>query len=166
MSDTLIQDEHVVIMTFTVVDAETDEVLDETWSTERYAYIHGKGQMPPGFEEGVEGLTAGETFEFEVPPERAYGAHNSQLVQKVPAERLPEDLTPGMVVQMQVPGISAAPLVFHVERIGADGTAHLDGNHPFAGHALRFMGKIREVRAATEAELESGRVQRDRSEQT
>ena len=30
---------------------------------------------------------------------------------------------------------------------------HLDGNHPLAGQALRFSGKVVEVRAASDEEI-------------
>ena len=156
----------VVELTFVVLEVEegavVGDVLDDTWSSERYAYIHGQGHMPVGFEEGVSGLVEGDVFEFDVPCERAYGAHNNQMVQKIHASQLPPNLRPGMVVQMELPGQpeGVPPLVFHVKSVSRDGLVRLDGNHPFAGKTLRFMGKIRAVRLAQPEELQTGRIRR------
>lgn len=157
MSDVIAPDV-VVVMTFVVAEVD-GEVLDNAWAEEPYAYIHGRQQMPEGFERGVEGLRAGEVFEFDVSRELAYGEHNSQLVQKVAVDQLPPGLSPGMVVKMAIAGLEGAPLLFHVASI-RDGVARLDGNHPFAGKDLRFMGKIRQVRPATPRELATGRISR------
>ena len=40
----------------------------------------------------------------------------------------------------------------------ADGKAVLDGNHPWAGQYIRFVGKVVDVRQATDQELKMGRV--------
>lgn len=151
---------HVVIMTFVVVEVGGD-ILDNSWASEPYGYIHGLGQMPEGFEDGVEGLEAGSTFEFDVPMDRAYGPSNNQLIQKVSPDQLPAGLVPGMVVHMEVPGMEGLvpPLVFHVKSVKED-VIKLDGNHPMAGKDLRFMGRIREVRAASADEIKSGRIER------
>ena len=42
--------------------------------------------------------------------------------------------------------------VYHVKKIKGQ-EVHLDGNHPLAGQALRFSGKVLEVRAASEEEI-------------
>jgi len=94
--------------------------------------------------------------------EKAYGERNPKLVQKVERDQLPPNLKPGMVVQMEVPGLEgiAPPLIFHVADVG-ESIVKLDGNHPFAGKDLRFMGRIRRVRPATEEEMRTGRIARD-----
>ncbi len=154
--------DHVVMLTFVVVEVD-GEVLDDAWATEPYAYIHGKGQMPIGFEQGIDGLEEGDTFDFDVPSELAYGKHNNQMVQKIESSQLPPGLKPGMVIQMELPGhpTDAPPLIFHVKSISDEGIVRLDGNHPFAGKDLRFMGKVRGVRLALARELETGRIRRD-----
>lgn len=156
-----VQAESVVVLTFVVVDAQTEEILDDAWATQPYAFIHGRKQMPRGFEQGIAELKSQDVFEFDVPPELAYGDHNSQHVQKVEPGQLPPHVKPGMVVHMEVPGLEgiAPPLIFHVTKV-TEKLVHLDGNHPFAGKTLRFMGKIREVRPASAQELETGRINR------
>lgn len=151
----------VVSLTFVVMQVDGD-VLDEAWSTTPYTYLHGCDQMPVGFERGVEGLKVDAIFEFDVSSEQAYGKHNNQMVQKIAAEQLPPGLKPGMVVHMELPGHpeGVPPLVFHVKGINDEGMVRLDGNHPFAGKDLRFMGKIRAVRPALSEELSTGRIKR------
>jgi FKBP-type peptidyl-prolyl cis-trans isomerase SlyD len=138
----------LVEVTFVVVDDATDEVLDRERATTPHAFVVGRGQMPAGFEARLSGKAPGETFEFVVPEEEAFGAHNNQLVQKVKRSSLPEGIVVGMVIELEVDGVAAAPLLFHVASVGEE-VVKLDGNHPFAGRSLRFMGKVRDVRPAT-----------------
>ena len=150
----------VVALTFRVFEAgAAGEALDDTWAERAYGYIHGMGQMPAGFERALEGLVAGESFDFEVERDDAYGERNNQMVQKIEAERLPPGLKPGMIVQMELPEHppGAPPLLFHVKSVH-EGVVRLDGNHPFAGKSLRFVGQIRAVRLATAEELAAGRL--------
>ena len=158
MTDATIRDGCVVVMTFVVAEVG-GEVLDRHWASAPYAYIQGRGHMPQGFEQHVAGLSAPAAFEFEV--EQAYGPINSQMVQKVETSRLPEGLVPGATLHVALPGSeSLEPIPFRVKQMGDEITT-LDGNHPFAGKDLRFMGKIRAVRRATSEELRSGRVRVD-----
>lgn len=154
-----VHDGCVVRLTFVVVDAKTQEVLDREHAASALEYIHGSGQLVLGFEEGLLGLCAHDCFEFDVPCAKAYGVHNPQMVQKVERAKLSPDLRKGMVVRIEVPGMEglAPPLVFHVVKI-LDHVVHMDGNHPFAGRDLRFMGKVRSVRQATAQELRTGCV--------
>jgi FKBP-type peptidyl-prolyl cis-trans isomerase 2 len=44
----------------------------------------GKGQMIKGFDEGVIGMKVGETRKLTIPPEKAYGQSNPQMIQVIP----------------------------------------------------------------------------------
>ncbi|MEM1346937.1 MAG: FKBP-type peptidyl-prolyl cis-trans isomerase [Myxococcota bacterium] len=136
-----------VALTFVTLDASEGEheVLDRAHATTPLEFVFGGGHGVRGLECGIEGLTKGDTFDFVVEPHEAYGAHNNQLVQKVARATLPEDLREGMVLQLGISGLEGVmPLVFHVARV-RDDVVTLDGNHPWAGKRLRFMGKVREV---------------------
>ena len=124
-----------------VVESAHGEVLDAQWRDRGHEYVQGKGEMPAWFEQGVEGKVFGEAFEFSVERQDAYGERNTQMVQKVKAEHLPQGLKEGMVVQMEVAGGGGVPLIFHVVKI-KEGLVHLDGNHPMAGHDLVCRGKV------------------------
>jgi len=44
----------------------------------------GKGQMIKGFDEGVIGMKVGETRKLTIPPEKAYGPSNPEMIQAIP----------------------------------------------------------------------------------
>ncbi|MES1168518.1 MAG: FKBP-type peptidyl-prolyl cis-trans isomerase, partial [Oleiharenicola lentus] len=64
-------------------------ILDTSRGAEPLACIEGAGQIIPGLEEPLLQMGEGETRLVVVPPERAYGAREADLVQKVPRSRLP-----------------------------------------------------------------------------
>ena len=78
------------------------------------------------------------------------GEFDAGLVRTIPKSEFP----PGVKVggQLQGQGEGGQQQVFRVVKIkGAE--VHLDGNHPLAGQALRFHGKVTDVRAATAEEI-------------
>lgn len=53
--------------------AKKSEFYDEDREYEPLGFTIGKGQVIPGFEEGVKGMEVGEEKRIEIPPEEAYG---------------------------------------------------------------------------------------------
>ena len=111
--------------------------FDSSSGREPLAFELGSGQVIPGFEKAVEGMSVGDNKTVNIPAEEAYGPHNQQMVQDVPRSALPEDLTPeiGMGLQAQGPDGQVANLV--VTAVEEDSIT-VDGNHPLAGKALNF----------------------------
>jgi len=109
-----------------------------------------------GLENALAGLTAGDDFDVTVAPEEAYGEHQEGLIQTVPKEAFQgvEKVEEGMVFTAQTEN---GPLQVTVTEV-ADETVQVDGNHPLAGKALSFTGKVEEVREASAEELEHGHV--------
>jgi len=113
-------------------------------------FTEGAGQVIEGLEEQLRQMAAGEKRTVVVPPERAYGAHDAGLVQRVPRARLPVgELKVGD--QFQTGPDRAAPIVtvLAIE----DDEVLLDANHPMAGQTLRFEVEVVAVRPATPEEL-------------
>lgn len=97
----------------------------------------GAGEMIPGFDTAVDGMTIGETKNITVPPEEAYGDFNPQAFQVVPAEMFTEGFNPelGQVVQGTTgTGETFTARVHTLE----DNSVTLDFNHPMAGKNLNF----------------------------
>ncbi len=53
--------------------AKRSEFYDDSRDYKPLVFTVGKGEVIPGFEEGVEGMEVGEEKEVEIPPEKAYG---------------------------------------------------------------------------------------------
>jgi FKBP-type peptidyl-prolyl cis-trans isomerase SlyD len=129
-------------------------VLDTSRGGEPMPFLEGAGQIIEGLEEPLRAMTAGETRTVVVPPERAYGVREAELVQKVPKARLPvDDIKVGD--QFQTGPDRQAPVVTVVAIEGDE--VMLDANHPLAGQELHFEVELVAVRAATPAELQQVR---------
>jgi len=145
----------VAIIDYTLTDDDGEEI-DSSSDGEPLRYIHGVGDLIPGLEEELEGKRAGDSVKVRVPPEKGYGERDEALVQDVDRKHLPAEVELELGMQFQAQG-PAGLLVMTVVDIGDD-TVRLDANHPLAGVALNFAVTVRDVRPATEAELEHGHV--------
>lgn len=150
-----IADQCVVSIHYEVKD-EDGVVVDSSAGREPLVYLHGHRNIIPGLESALAGLAAGDDFDVTVAPEEAYGEHQEGLVQSVPKEAFQgvEKVEEGMVFTAQTEN---GPLQVTVTEV-ADETVQVDGNHPLAGKALSFTGKVEEVREASAEELEHGHV--------
>jgi peptidylprolyl isomerase len=97
----------------------------------------GSGQVIPGFDKAVEGMTVGDSKSVRIEADEAYGPRHEQLIQQVERSVLPDDLNPetGMALQSSSPDGQVTQ--FMVTEV-TDETITVDANHPLAGHALSF----------------------------
>jgi peptidylprolyl isomerase len=104
----------------------------------------GGGQVIPGFDSAVDGMTVGESKAVTIPPADAYGQRHEQLVQQVPRGTLPEDMEPtvGMQLQSQSPDGQIMNLVVVAVE---EESITLDANHPLSGQALTFSIELVEI---------------------
>jgi FKBP-type peptidyl-prolyl cis-trans isomerase 2 len=94
----------------------------------------GQGQLIPGFENGLIGMTVGEKKTIEIEPSDAYGEVNPQMVSEVPLTQVPE----GVKVGDQLQGQNQYGPVNVVVKEVTESTVILDMNHPLAGKKLIF----------------------------
>jgi FKBP-type peptidyl-prolyl cis-trans isomerase 2 len=94
----------------------------------------GQGQLIPGFENGLIGMSIGEKKTIEIQPEDAYGEVNPQLTQEVPLDKVPENVKVGDMLQGQN---QYGPVQVTVREVN-ESTVLLDMNHPLAGKKLIF----------------------------
>lgn len=115
------------------------------------SYVQGKGHIIPGLETEMAGKGAGDEFTVVVSPADGYGEKNDQLVYKFPKDDFAaiENLEPGIQVEMNDGQQSFILTVVDV----ADDEVTVDGNHPLAGVELHFDINVRNVREATEEEM-------------
>ena len=95
----------------------------------------GAGEIVEGLDEALAAMAVGERRDVVVTPEKGYGPHEPELVQRVPRSHLPEpEVSPGD--QFQTGPDRHAPIVTVVAVDGDHVT--LDANHPLAGQTLHF----------------------------
>ena len=145
----------VVSIHYTLTNA-SGEVLDSSSGGEPLAYLHGGGSIVRGLEEALEGKLTGDKLAVAVPAEKAYGVHDTTLIQQVPKRAFQGvgEIKVGMRFTAQT---EQGPRQVVVTRVAGD-MVTVDGNHPLAGQALNFDIEITEVRAATAEELTHGHV--------
>lgn len=105
----------------------------------------GQGQLAPFLEACLLGLEEGVHQTFELPPERAFGPRNPELIQRLSRTTLEENSGPsedyaiGDLVEFAAPGGGQFAGIL---REMDDETAVFDFNHPLAGQSLKFEVKI------------------------
>jgi FKBP-type peptidyl-prolyl cis-trans isomerase SlyD len=148
-----IEKDTVVTLQYSVSDAQ-GKLIEK--AQEPMAYLHGGyGNTLPKIEAALDGQEPGFQTTLLLQAEDAFGLRDEALVQTIARK----DFPPGVKVggHLQGRGADGAEQTFTVVKIKGD-TVHLDGNHPWAGMALRFALKVTEVRAASAEETQHRHV--------
>jgi len=132
-----------ITMHFALKLSEEHEV-DSTFGQEPATFVLGDGNLLPGFEEFLVGLTTGDHKSFEIPPEKGFGQPNPQNVQEIKRKDFPVDMpvAPGLMVSFA--DAQGAELPGLISAIEGDWVT-VDFNHPLAGKDLTFEVQILEV---------------------
>jgi FKBP-type peptidyl-prolyl cis-trans isomerase SlyD len=133
------------------------KVVDASEPGSPLAYIQGEGQIVPGLERALEGLSAGDAREVVVAPEEGYGPHDARGLQEVPRDAFPSGMDPRVGMELVAQGPEGESLPFVVREVKPEAVV-IDLNHPLAGRTLHFVITVRDVRAATAEEKEHGHV--------
>ncbi len=144
----------VVTIDYDIRDEEGK--LLESADGELMSYIQGSGALAPGLEKALEGKETGHQMEVTLAPKEGFGTRDDELIREMDLEDFEdsEEVSPGLVFHADLDGELRFYTVMSVE----DDTVIIDGNHPFAGKTLIFDVTVKEVRDATEEELEHGHV--------
>jgi FKBP-type peptidyl-prolyl cis-trans isomerase SlyD len=130
------------------------QVIDSSQGREPLAYLHGASNIIPGLESALEGKAVGDVVNVTVPPEQGYGVHDPKLVQPVPRSNFQgvADIQPGMQFEARTPDGARIVKVVAVD----EQNVTVDANHPLAGMPLKFDVTVKEVREATQEEVQHG----------
>jgi FKBP-type peptidyl-prolyl cis-trans isomerase SlyD len=124
-------------------------------------FFYGGDDLLAKVEEALADQEAGYSTTLHLEPEHAFGDYDSALVFFEERSVFPDAIEVGMQFDGPPPGATTQGLstdaVYTVTEI-YPGHVVLDGNHPLAGIALRLDLTVRDVRAATESEIEAGSV--------
>tara|TARA_B100000029_G_C16917344_1_gene720022 strand:+ start:50 stop:481 length:432 start_codon:yes stop_codon:yes gene_type:complete len=116
-----------------------DDGTEFDTSTDRdpIAFMIGGGQVLPGFENALVGMTEGETKSITLSPEDAYGPHDAELLHAVERERIPDEIDLKVGALLQAGDAQSNEITLRVVEV-SDEMATLDANHPLAGETLTF----------------------------
>lgn len=120
---------------------DDDEDLVTTFGGSPATLKLGNGELAPTLEQCLTGLPVGERRVFVLEPGAAFGAHNPQLLERVPLTAFPADAQPAEMSMIEFTGPDGAKYAGLVRQV-RDGAAMVDFNHPLAGKAIRFEVEI------------------------
>ncbi|MFM1897135.1 MAG: hypothetical protein RLZZ385_2209 [Pseudomonadota bacterium] len=125
---------------------EDGAVIDSNFERRPATFTVGDGNLLPGFEAKLLGLSAGQEITVTLPPEQAFGEVSPANVQYMARSRFSrflddeyEALTPGAVVAFKDAG--GFDLHGVIQDVDTDG-ARIDFNHPLAGRRIQFRARI------------------------
>jgi FKBP-type peptidyl-prolyl cis-trans isomerase SlyD len=151
----------VVSVNYKLTNQTTGEFVEETNDENPLVFLYGVGSLLPEFEENLHGKKVGDTFEFSIHADAAYGPASDEHIVMIPREVFlneagqfdEEFIHLGAVVPMmdnegnRMPGTVLAVEEEHVR---------MDFNHPLAGQDLHFSGNVIDVREASADEIAHG----------
>ena len=127
------------------------ELVDESGEMP-FTFIYGYSQVIPGVEKNLDGMQVNQEKSFTVSPEEGYGERREDLIQRIPADRFPDNAPVNIGQVFEVTDANGRTLQFIISAI-EDNEIIADFNHPLAGKDLTFDVTIKNVEPATEAEI-------------
>jgi FKBP-type peptidyl-prolyl cis-trans isomerase SlyD len=156
MSEELkVQNGQVVSMEYTLkVDGV---VTDSSEGREPLEFVHGAGNIIPGLEREMTGMTVGDSKDVVVVAAEGYGEQDKEAFMEVPRDQFPDEIPMKVGTELQVQNQAGQPMFARIEKV-EDKNVRLDLNHPLAGKDLHFSVKVVNLRDATVEEIEHGHV--------
>lgn len=123
---------------------EDGTVFDSSLERDPLSFQIGSGQVIPGFENTVIGMTEGDSRSILINSDEAYGPYQDDQVLDIEKSNLPDHIQPevGMILEsVQDDGQTIRFTVIGV----SDSQIKLDANHPLAGKNLNFEIQLVEI---------------------
>jgi len=146
----------VVGIKYEVKEKDTGTVVDTNTDAAPLEFVMGVGQIIPGLEAGLVGMSEGDQKQIDVDAADAYGEYNEDAKQILPIEQFEGiDLEKGMMLYGQGEDGQTTQVVVADFN---DTDVTIDFNHPLAGKDLIFDVIVTSERVATADEVATGEV--------
>ncbi len=138
------------------------QVIEAVKNDQPIEFLFGAGRLNESFEKNVKDLAEGESFDFMIKADRAYGQVNEKAIVDLPKSifvidgKLADDLlVEGNIINMEdKDGNAHRGKVMEV----SEEKVKMDFNHPLAGMDLHFQGQVVNKRNPTSEEMQQGFV--------
>ncbi len=152
IEDAVADGKYVELM-YKVIDKKSGNVLTEVEFP--IGYVHGVTEaLAPAVTAELEGRLAGDVIEVPIDCNQLYGPRDESLVIIEAIENVPEEYREvGMSILME--NDKGQTKTFLVTRVD-EKSVTIDGNNPLCGREVIFRLEIKDVRDATEEEIEFG----------
>ena len=119
-------------------------VFDSSLDCDPLEFKIGGGQVIPGFENAVTGMSVGETKIARIKSDNAYGPYIEEMVVSFDRSQLPADLQPSIGQVLRFRRNDGQTIEVTVTDL-SDTSVTFDGNHPLAGKDLIFEIQLLEI---------------------
>lgn len=119
-------------------------IFDSSAGKAMLEFTIGKGQLIPGFEKAVAGMSPGESVTVDIPAAEAYGLRRSEMVAELNRSQLPKNIEVKIGQRLQMRQKSGQALVVKVTAL-SETKVTLDANHELAGKDLTFDIELVEI---------------------
>lgn len=157
-NSSIVVDQDVVVSIDYVLTLSNSEEIDRSDPGEPLEYLHGRGQIIPGLERELDGLSVGDQKTVAIGPADGYGEFDPEEFVTIPRDAFPSDaeLKVGELIYLRESNDDSE---FEAYIAGFDeNNVKLDLNHPLAGETLHFDVTVVGLRPATGEELSHGHV--------
>jgi FKBP-type peptidyl-prolyl cis-trans isomerase SlyD len=151
----------VVSVNYKLTNLTTGEFVEETNTDNPLVFLYGVGSLLPDFEANLHNKKVGDTFEFSINADLAYGPASDEHIVMIPRDVFQDEagnidetiIFAGAIVPMmdnEGNRLRGTVLALEAEHV------KMDFNHPLAGQDLHFSGEILDVREASSDEIAHG----------
>lgn len=135
-----VQLDSLVTLNYRIATADDTELIGTFASTPATLQL-GSGELAPTLENCLEGLPVGEHHVFLLEPEQAFGAHNPQLLKRIPRAELPPGSQIEALALLEFSAPNGAKFSGLIRELDEQ-AALIDFNHPLAGKSIRFEVEV------------------------
>lgn len=135
-----------------------ETLVEETTAEQPFRYLSGFGMCLEEFEAKVTPLAIGDTFDFCLSVDQAYGPYDERGLIELDKEMFTVDgkfddehVAEGKVIELQ----NEAGQRFPGMVVSVADKVKIDLNHPLSGKELHFVGKVTEKIEASAAEIQA-----------
>ncbi|MBE9182315.1 peptidylprolyl isomerase [Oculatella sp. LEGE 06141] len=119
-------------------------VFDSSANRDPLQFSIGEGNVIPGFEQAVMGMSPGESKTAIIPADQAYGPHYQEMVLVVDRNQIPDNLPVEIGQQLQIRQQGGQTIPVMITEV-SEAQVTLDANHPLAGEDLTFDIQLVEI---------------------
>ena len=139
------------IVQYKLLDADNQAEIESTSDKNPAVFSFGVNKLIPEFEKNLMGLGSGDSFDFVIGADNAYGPIDSYAIFDIPIDTFDVD---GKVDPKMIQIGNTIPMTDNegnkhlgkITKVMKDAVT-MDFNHPLAGRNLHFKGKIIEVKS-------------------
>ena len=130
---------------------DSGEVIESSKEDGSYEYIYGTGDMLPGVEKALLGLTKGDYIDITIPPEEGFGIRDESLIEEIDIDQFPDGAEIEEGMEFDVEDEDGEGIITILERTG--NSVKVDSNHPLSGKTLKVTATVIDVREADPSEI-------------